>query len=77
MGKVTTVKQEVEQTIGVKAEDIPAVFDCRGLAKILGVSVSQARRIMAREDFCVTVISQRRHRIRREDLEDWLSRQSG
>ena len=57
--------------------DIPRVFDCRGLATILGVSVSQARRIMAREDFRVTVISPRRHRILREDFEDWLRRQSG
>lgn len=59
-----------------KPEDIPLLFDARELAKILGVSISQARRIMARDDFKVTVISPRRYRIRREDLLDWLARQS-
>lgn len=60
-----------------EVKELPPVFDCKMLAKILGVSVGQAKRIMRREDFRVTVISPRRHRIRREDLEKWLEKQSG
>ncbi|MFD1675444.1 helix-turn-helix domain-containing protein [Alicyclobacillus fodiniaquatilis] len=57
--------------------DWPPLFDCKKLAEILGVSVSAAREIMRREDFRVTIISPRRHRIRREDLQAWLEKQSG
>lgn len=55
----------------------PPTFDYKGLAHILGVSTSQARRIMAREGFPVITLSPRVHRIRREDLWRWLGRQAG
>lgn len=57
-------------------EQIPLLFGARELAKLLGVSESQARRIMARSDFKTVVISPRRYRIRRDDYLDWLRRQS-
>ncbi|QQE78089.1 helix-turn-helix domain-containing protein [Alicyclobacillus sp. SO9] len=52
------------------------LFGAEKLAELLGIAESQARRIMAREDFKVTVISPRRYRIRREDFLDWLERQA-
>lgn len=59
-----------------KPEDIPMLFGAKELAKFLGVSESQARRIMAREDFKVVVISPRRYRIRRDDFLSWLEHRS-
>lgn len=58
-------------------EEWPATFDYKGLAEILEVSTTQARRIMAREDFPVITLSPRVHRIRREDLWDWMGQQAG
>jgi len=59
-----------------KPDEIPLLFDAKQLASLLGVSESQARRIMARKDFKVTKISPRRYRIRREDFLEWLEKQS-
>lgn len=58
-------------------DEIPLLFGAKELAKLLGISESQARRIMARKDFKTVVISPRRYRIRRDDYLEWLERQRG
>lgn len=48
---------------GVLLDEIPAVFDVKILAKILGVSKTKAGEVMDEPDFPVWVISAHVHRI--------------
>lgn len=68
--------KEVDEHLGVKPEDIPLVFDCKFLAKILCVSYSTARTIMHQPGFPVWRISEKKHRIYREPFLKWLDAQT-
>ncbi|MCL6592705.1 MAG: helix-turn-helix domain-containing protein [Alicyclobacillus sp.] len=70
------MQQQSDSCLGVNVEDIPLVFDCKFLAKILGVSVSTARTIMHQPGFPVMKFSARKHRIYRAKFLEWLERQS-
>lgn len=65
-----------EHILGVKVEEIPVVFDCKYLAKILGCSESTARTVMNQPGFPVLRLSARKHRIYREQFLAWLDRMS-
>ncbi len=61
---------------GVLLDQIPAVFDCKMLAKILDVSVSTAQLVMAASEFPVWVISKHTHRILKSEFLQYAAEQS-
>lgn len=66
---------DVQESFGVKLEDIPLVFDYKVLAKILGVSISTAQSIMRQDGFPVWRISNRMSRIYKKPFLEWLEKQ--
>lgn len=71
-----TQQQVVEQAIGVKVEEIPAVFDCKFLAKILSCSIPTARTVMNQPGFPIWRLSAHKHRIYRAQFLAWLEKQT-
>ena len=61
---------------GVLLDQIPAVFDCKVLAKILDVSVSTAQTVMSDPDFPVWRISPHTHRILKSEFLQYVADQS-
>ncbi|WP_375330556.1 helix-turn-helix domain-containing protein [Alicyclobacillus fastidiosus] len=55
------------------ADDIPFVFGCKELAEIMGVSKSTARRIMHDDGFPVHRISEKSHRIYKDQFLRWMN----
>lgn len=60
---------------GMRIEDIPAVFDCKTLARILAVGEGIARTVMTRDDFPVFIITYHCHRIYKVPFLKWLEEQ--
>lgn len=63
--------------LGMKMEEIPAVFDVQVLAQLLQCSVSTARTYMNRPGFPVWKITKRRHKIYREQFLRWVEGETG
>lgn len=69
-------EQPLDTTGFPQFNDIPAVFDCKTLAQILGVSRSTARNVMHSRGFPKVVIGQSVYRVYKPAFLKWLKDQS-
>lgn len=61
--------------MGIRTDDIPAVFGSRELAQILGIGESTARELMRRADFPVIAVTPRKRRVYKPQFLAWLEAQ--